>query len=219
MYILRGLPGSGKSYLSKSLANDKTIICSADNYHVNQTTGLYEWSQNNQKAAHEYCYNMAVDAVNNGSDCIIDNTNINTTEYTKYVKLAEKNNYEVIILEPTTPWRYNVSECFRRCQHGVPIETILRMKHKLIGQHEAGLSEMVRCELDANPGPIAIQLHHLCTKHNLTYKQYGDYFTILSDADNDVAKELGGRTFNSLWQEHEKSGLNPHDHQFKEQVL
>ena len=55
MFINRGLPGSGKSTLSKNIASvygvDKTVICSGDD-HFTDANGVYKFDQNKLAKAH-----------------------------------------------------------------------------------------------------------------------------------------------------------------------
>ena len=65
MYIIRGLPGSGKSTLSGQIVKAYTeqgkraIICSADDYFIDQRTGNYNWDGNRLDEAHNWCRNKA----------------------------------------------------------------------------------------------------------------------------------------------------------------
>ena len=52
----RGLPGSGKSTLSKQIANvyglDKTVICAGDDFFIDKLTGEYVYDKNKLEDAH-----------------------------------------------------------------------------------------------------------------------------------------------------------------------
>jgi ABC-type dipeptide/oligopeptide/nickel transport system ATPase component len=57
MFILRGLPGSGKSTLTKAILNKypASVVCSADLYFTNKQTGEYKHDINKLKDAHLTC--------------------------------------------------------------------------------------------------------------------------------------------------------------------
>jgi predicted kinase len=95
--ILRGLPGSGKSHLSKSLVNEP-LICSADSYFYSK--GEYQFDKDKLSIAHSECYTKALNGIKDGmSKIIIDNTNSRLSEYKKYIELAKDNGYQIVILE------------------------------------------------------------------------------------------------------------------------
>lgn len=60
-------------------------------------------------------------------DIIVDNTNTTWKEILPYVELAKAFGYDVEIMEPDTAWKFDVSECFKRNTHKVPLESIQKM--------------------------------------------------------------------------------------------
>ena len=52
----QGLPGSGKSTLSKKIVSiygeEKTVVCSGDDYFTDKLTGVYTFEQNKLEDAH-----------------------------------------------------------------------------------------------------------------------------------------------------------------------
>jgi len=65
LYIMRGLPGSGKSTLSgqivKAYLNEgkRAIIASADDYFIDQRTGNYNFDGTRIDEAHQWCRSKA----------------------------------------------------------------------------------------------------------------------------------------------------------------
>lgn len=51
LYLLRGIPGAGKSTLAKSLGGKHV---EADMFHINKE-GVYDWRPEHVKKAHEWC--------------------------------------------------------------------------------------------------------------------------------------------------------------------
>ena len=56
LYIVRGLPGSGKSTFAKTLVGHDFLVCEADKYFM--VNGEYKFDVTKLKEAHESCRNM-----------------------------------------------------------------------------------------------------------------------------------------------------------------
>ena len=123
--VLRGLPGSGKSELSKILMNSnqresiKKAKVSADDFFY-RGAGIYSKKQMKDKTAeeiyqetfrldllakaHEFSRSSFLEAVQERANMIIvDNCNSKKADFSFYVEKGEENNYEVIILEIPCP--------------------------------------------------------------------------------------------------------------------
>ncbi|XP_067889606.1 NEDD4-binding protein 2-like 1 [Heterodontus francisci] len=132
LYLLRGLPGSGKSTLARNLKHQfrRAVILSTDDYFIRQD-GSYLFEKYLLDEAHEWNHERAKSAMRQGkSPIIIDNTNIEAWEMTPYVKMARESGYEVKFREPDTPWKFDIRKLTRINTHGVPRETIERMKER-----------------------------------------------------------------------------------------
>lgn len=132
LYLLRGLPGSGKTTLARQLQRDypRALIFSTDDFFFRED-GTYEFNPIFLEEAHEWNQKRARKAMRSGtSPIIIDNTNLHAWEMKPYAVMALENNYEVIFREPDTRWKFNVQELARRNIHGVPKEKIQRMKER-----------------------------------------------------------------------------------------
>jgi len=127
--ILRGAPGSGKSFKAKQLVGNTGVICSADNFFT--VNGHYNFDVTKIKDAHKQCQNLALDALQNEVDTVIvDNTNTTITEmksYIPHIKLAQKKGYSVEIIEADSEWAFNVDELYKRNTHNVPKQVIENM--------------------------------------------------------------------------------------------
>ena len=125
--IMRGCPGSGKSFLAKQLAGKGGQIFSTDDFFMD-TDGNYNWDPNKLQQAHEWNYNRIKDSLSKGvSPVIMDNTNISQWELRKLkplVEYAKINGYEARIEEPQTPWAFDPEELAKKNSHGVPQEAI-----------------------------------------------------------------------------------------------
>lgn len=99
MIILRGLSGSGKSFLANKIFERYKhccTVCSADDYFV-QSDGSYQFEKTLLRDAHEHCQQKAVAACKDGIPMVIlDNTNIKLWEMEFYARLAQKLDYIVV---------------------------------------------------------------------------------------------------------------------------
>lgn len=136
LILLRGLPGSGKTTLAKSLVGVDGEICCTDDFFV--VDGQYLFDRGKLPENHEKNRRKARAAMIAGkSPVIIDNTNISSWTMKPYVVMAVKEfNYSVEILEPQTPWRFKVKELARRNTHNVNWKILVRLRE----QFEHGVS-------------------------------------------------------------------------------
>ncbi|XP_060634413.2 NEDD4-binding protein 2 isoform X1 [Anolis sagrei] len=129
LVLLRGVPGSGKSYLARALLEDNPggIILSTDDYFY-QKNGEYQFDANCLGEAHEWNRKRAKEAFEKRiTPIIIDNTNTQAWEMKPYVVLSQQHNYKVIFREPDTWWKFKPKELERRNIHGVSKEKIKKM--------------------------------------------------------------------------------------------
>ncbi|KAI1238256.1 hypothetical protein IHE44_0012974, partial [Lamprotornis superbus] len=128
LVLLRGVPGSGKSYLARNLLEDNPggIILSTDDYFYKH--GQYHYDPDCLGEAHDWNRKRAKEAFEMRiSPIIIDNTNIQAWEMKPYVILAQQFKYKVMFREPDTWWKFKPKELERRNIHGVSKEKIKRM--------------------------------------------------------------------------------------------
>lgn len=104
LYIVRGLPGSGKSTFAKKLVGTNFLVCEADKYFINKETGEYNFDVTKLKDAHKYCYDlvetyMKDSLVNNQfyREIAVSNTFTQEWEMKPYFELAEKYGYTVFV--------------------------------------------------------------------------------------------------------------------------
>lgn len=125
--ILRGWPSSGKSTLAKLLkVKLGAFICSTDDFFMKE--GKYNFVPSLISDAHLWNKMRVLKYMFDGENVIVDNTNIIFEHILPYLELAKRFDYEVEILEPNNPDRFDVDLCFIRNKHGVPKEVIQRMK-------------------------------------------------------------------------------------------
>lgn len=120
LYIVRGLPGSGKSTFAKSLGG---VHFEADMYFVDEN-GVYNFDPTKIKMAHNWCMIQTQKAmVNEEPKIVVSNTFTQEWEMETYFKLANENGYQVysIIVENRHEGKNT---------HGVPDDKLQIMKDR-----------------------------------------------------------------------------------------
>ncbi|XP_065578504.1 uncharacterized protein LOC136038925 [Artemia franciscana] len=132
LILMRGVPGSGKSTLARAIAERHDgVVFSSDDFHYDQT-GVYRFDPANLSEAHSQNARRAQFTMESGvSPVIIDNTNIELWETRPYAMSACKEGYDILVLEPDTPWRYDPRICGQRNTHGVSRNKTTQMIEKL----------------------------------------------------------------------------------------
>ena len=99
LYIVRGIPGAGKSTFAKSVGG---VHIEADQFFM--MNGKYNFDITKIKLAHKYCQNqteawMKTDGVQvNNDKIVVSNTFTQEWEMEPYFKLAEKYGYRTFSL-------------------------------------------------------------------------------------------------------------------------
>lgn len=122
LYLIRGLPGSGKSSLARELQDSGIVHKSveADDYFVDEW-GKYNFDATKLHLAHQMCQFAAEDYLELGFSVAVSNTSTTEKEVAVYKKIAEKYNakFVSIVVENRHEGK-NV--------HGVPEDKLLQMK-------------------------------------------------------------------------------------------
>ena len=139
-YILRGLPGTGKSTTAYALRTGASrnhrqgtgfgaTFSTDDLFMVN---GEYQFDPSKLGEYHALNLEMAAEwmhdhrKVSSYAHCVIDNTNTQHWEYEKYVEVAKA--YGFIVQVISIDWdAKDIPLYAERNTHGVPIEAIYRM--------------------------------------------------------------------------------------------
>lgn len=116
LILTRGLPGSGKSTLSKLICNQHV---EADMFFLED--GDYKFDASKLREAHEWCKNKTEEWMKKGYNVAVSNTFTQEWEMQSYFELAERYGYRVhsLIVEN----RHGGEN-----SHGVPEEKLDQMK-------------------------------------------------------------------------------------------
>ena len=109
LYLIRGLPGAGKTTLAHRIA---PLVYSADDYFG--TGALYCYDATKIKEAHEWCQEKVRAAIKSGLDIAVANTFTRRWEMQPYFDIIDT--------------CFSDSELAARCIHGVPAAKIAEMR-------------------------------------------------------------------------------------------
>lgn len=124
LFLLRGLPGAGKSTLAESIGG---MHMEADKYFMDE--GEYKFDAPKLKEAHAWCQTQVSNAMllnysaNINERIVVSNTFTQEWEMQPYYDLAEKYGYRVYSLIVEN--RHDGKN-----QHGVPVEKLIEMKNR-----------------------------------------------------------------------------------------
>ncbi len=103
LFLVRGLPGSGKSSLATHIWNEYAV-CEADKFFYDKE-GNYNFDPTKLKQAHEWCRNVVETRMKDHQvneqyypEIAVSNTFTQEWEMESYFQLAEKYNYKVVSL-------------------------------------------------------------------------------------------------------------------------
>lgn len=130
--FVTGLPGSGKTFHAKKLAEGKKgLAVSADEFfeHVNEEgVKKYEFDSTKLGQAHAWCLSVAMEALEDGYDpVVVHNTGSQEWEYSNYLTLARIMGYEALVHEMDVRTTEQARACFKRNTHGVSAEVFGKM--------------------------------------------------------------------------------------------
>ena len=129
LFLIRGVPGSGKSTFARLIWNEYAVV-EADQYFVDKETGEYKFDGSKIKDAHAWCQNeveirMGDNQVNPQyyPEIAVSNTVTQEWEMKPYYDMAERYGYKVfsIIVE---------NRHGGKNEHGVPEDKLEIMKNR-----------------------------------------------------------------------------------------
>jgi predicted kinase len=111
LYIMRGVPGSGKSHLALRLAGDPSKVFSTDEFFERMEGGYAaNWKMDRLFPAHKWNQRRVREAMQRGiSPVVVDNTNIRIKEARPYVEMGVQYQYHMEIRESDSPWWAEIS--------------------------------------------------------------------------------------------------------------
>ena len=128
LYLVRGLPGSGKSTVAERIACPDGAHLSADSFF--EAGGAYRFDPARLGEAHEWCLNTTGMLLRRMPVVAVANTFTRAWEWKKYLTLPFRRLHVLDLFDAGL----TNEELHVRCTHGVPLHTIARMR----GRYERG---------------------------------------------------------------------------------
>lgn len=124
LYLIRGVPGSGKSLLAQEMFDSCMIDMhlEADMYFVDDI-GRYRWNPAELANAHKWCQERTQVRLSSGWDVAVSNTSTTEAEVETYRKIAEECNARFVSLVVES--RHDGKNI-----HGVPPEKVEQMRKR-----------------------------------------------------------------------------------------
>jgi len=130
LIIIRGLPGSGKSFLAHHIHD--AILCNGgmngwevEHWQADDFFGIgkeYKFTPEDVPKAHKWCFNGVVNSMlRKVENIIVSNTATRRWEYENYIKAAREYGYKVQVIDVHGEFE-NV--------HGVPEEHLTKMAER-----------------------------------------------------------------------------------------
>ena len=104
-FIMRGVPGSGKSTTAIKLAGSSGIIHAVDNYHVD-SRGSFCWDDAKVEEYYERNFRAFTKSCQRGYPVIVcDCINIERADFKKYIDVAKQYGYitSTVVMDPPAP--------------------------------------------------------------------------------------------------------------------
>lgn len=123
VYIMRGVPGSGKSTHARELANGTGMIHSTDSYFY--VYGEYRFNPRRLQECHDWNFESFCRSLKRGVGVVVcDNTNSKRWQFEKYIEAARDAGYRVEIVSMP---HLNAEIASNRTTHNVPASVIQQM--------------------------------------------------------------------------------------------
>lgn len=119
LYLVRGLPGSGKSSFVKHQLHALVNHYEADMYFVKD--GVYQFDSLKLGAAHAWCQDATLRSLEHGFDTWVSNTFTTIKELRPYFQIAKETDSAVVCMTMHGNFK---------SVHGVPDEAMERMKNR-----------------------------------------------------------------------------------------
>lgn len=126
LYIIRGLPGSGKSTLTNALlwASLNGHLKSTDWYEADMYFDLFhdgKFVGEEIAEAHAWCFGQVTDTLASEIDCIVSNTFTRVKEMQPYIDYCKANGHTYSVIHCQGPWK---------SVHNVPDRVLENMRNR-----------------------------------------------------------------------------------------
>ena len=125
LYLVRGLPGSGKTTLVSEIRGPEIIA--ADDYFM--VDGEYHFDPSKLPAAHQWCQEQCKTSLKMGLPVAVTNTFSQRWELEPYLQMATELSVRMFVLDLFDSGMSD-AELHQRNVHGVPLEGIEAMRSR-----------------------------------------------------------------------------------------
>lgn len=130
LFLIRGLPGAGKTTFAKRLLN--TMVIEADHFRYN-AEGNYDPDPSRNAAAHTAACEAVASAIFRGHHVAVANTFSCRWEMDRYLQWARRaadssDQLLTVVVIDLFDCGFTDEELAWRCTHGMPMEKILAMR-------------------------------------------------------------------------------------------
>lgn len=135
LFIIRGLPGSGKSTLGEKIAQSFRTICVAADDYFTDNAGGYQFEPSKIARAHQWCRDTVREAMLHEAEfpgewdaVAVANTFTRHWEMEPYLDLAEEFGWTpIVVTMPLPENEEDLKVLYERQIHGVPWDTMVQM--------------------------------------------------------------------------------------------
>jgi len=127
--IMRGLPGSGKTFRANELIGNSLSVSLVSASHFFMVDGEFKFDASKAQEAHTDCFARFLAAAKEGwkKPIVVDNTNSTSWEISPYIAAARVYGHSVGIIEVSA----ELEQCLMDNTHAVPKRVMMAMNHRL----------------------------------------------------------------------------------------
>lgn len=127
LYLIRGLPGTGKTTLAERLKGDGVMVAADDWFEC--ADGTYQFDPTQLQQAHQECQRRAQINLGRADTVVVHNTFSQRWEMQPYIDIAILHGARLVVLD-LFDGGCTDEQLTERNSHGVPLHAIQRMRER-----------------------------------------------------------------------------------------